>query len=671
MEGQTENRPLAWPAILRHSGHYRSKAYWIGVKNWTDEDSTAWDYYVSMTGPRSPGAQFFTPITTESIAKFEPTTVIVDGDIVQKNPVIVDKIDPELAADRVLYQRYRSNVGIETERWVYAYAHETFDDFHIIKRRMTNTGNIDTDSEIELPGQTLNEVYFANFHRWVGRSQAAWSGTVAQSWGKFNMVDIVGDGHQDYLVDFTAIYLWTGYDPDYSSQYWDNLGSPMINPNRWTTAGDTTGRLAGMSMQGRIVLHADDSPEDSTYRPEIQPASLGWTSSDCLPTCADGISQHDLYEIKILTRENPKILPGGSSRMYPHYADRVEPSGEFWDPTFDAGGGDAGGKTATVAYGPYQLAFGESINIVEAEGAAGLSYEAASHIGAAFKRSGFDRDFRIAFDANGDGIIEDIPWNYDVYKNGSEVQTKNQWFLTTRDSMFQFMYRARDLWEASAGMRKYPIIEPPRPPNLFIVSSKPTSIDLSWETIPGTPDPEQWAIYRTSEYVDNLPYEEIVILPGTARSFIDVNLMRGVDYYYYLQAIGPKTPFDDQGINGTRDGRSLRSGRYFTQTYEPATLQRQPGAQVSDFVIAPNPVNDGPPWPNRVDFLDIPGQCIISIYTEVGELVRKINHTDGTGFETWDLLTTARQQVAAGIYLVHVRDTESGASDSKKLIVLR
>ena len=398
-EGATGNRSIEWPAILRGSGHYRAKAYWIGLRNWEDEFGRTWDYHNARVGPRPDGSTYFRPIETRLTAKWEDTEVIVDGAASFDKIAVVDEVDPSLVADRVLYQKYRTNQGIETERWVYAYSNQIHDDFHIIHRRMTNTGNTDEDDEIELSGQSLEDVYFYNIYRWTGRSQAAWHLSDAQVWGKFSMVDIVGDGNGDYPVDFTATYLWGGNDPNVALD-WNILGSPMLRQLGREAPGDTIGRLAGMSMQGRVVLHADNSTTDRTYvpagydgagNPIGQPATLGWIDTD-EPLNADGQPERDYYELAILTRENPAFVDGGASRMFPHYADRIEPSGEFWSARNDASTGKQGGHASTVAYGPYQMGFEESINIWEAEGAAGLSYDAATQIGAAYKASGFDDD---------------------------------------------------------------------------------------------------------------------------------------------------------------------------------------------------------------------------------------------------------------------------------------
>ncbi len=679
-EGATGNRSVEWPAILRNSGHYRSKAFWVGVKDFTDEFGTQHEYHVSRVGPRPNGEAWFTPLETTLIAKYEDTEVLVDGAPSFDKIAIIDEVDPDLPADRVLVHRYTTTSGVTTERTAFAYVNQVHDDYHIIKRVFTNTGNTDEDDEIELDGQTLNEVMFYNVYRWVGRRQAADHMSNAQTWGKFSMVDIVGDGNEDYPVDFTAIYLWGGRDPNFGGD-WDELGSPMLTQRGTNAPGDTIGRLAGMSMQGRIVLHADESVTDRSYNPDNQPITLGWIDSD-EPLNADGNPPRDYYELGILTRENPRFVDGGASRMYPHYADRIEPSGEFWNAQNDASTGKQGGHAASMAYGPYQIPFGESITVVEAEVAAGLSYDAATVIGRAFKQSGLDPNAMIDYDANGDGVINDVPYDYSVYKNGGERQTKNQWVFTARDSMFQAMIRARDVWSASNDMTTYPILQAPLPPKTFEVFGLPNRIELAWETIAGSPDPVAWEIYRTSDFEDKLPYELVQTLPGSARSYDDVNLVRGVDYYYFIQAVGPDNPVDELGITGTPGGMPLRSGRYFTQTYTPATLKRPPGEQVTDFRIVPNPVNfaandevrflvGGDPFRAQVAFFDIPGNATITVYTETGEFVKRIEHTDGSGDETWNLTTDSRQPISSGIYLVRVVDNESGESDLKKMVVIQ
>jgi len=90
----------------------------------------------------------------------------------------------------------------------------------------------------------------------------------------------------------------------------------------------------------------------------------------------------------------------------------------------DIQGNDGGGAAGFLTYGPYTLAFGEKMKIVQAEGVSGLSREQAIRIGK--------------------------NWFYDenlVLPDGSDASNKdeykNTWFYTGKDSILQTYSRAR------------------------------------------------------------------------------------------------------------------------------------------------------------------------------------------------------------------------------------
>jgi hypothetical protein len=56
-------------------------------------------------------------------------------------------------------------------------------------------------------------------------------------------------------------------------------------------------------------------------------------------------------------------------------------------------------------------------------------------------------------------------------------------------------------------------------------------------------------------------------------------------------------------------------------------------------------------------FYDIPGQCRIEIFSELGELVDVIEHNDGSGDAFWDHTTSSRQVVASGVYIAVITVT--------------
>lgn len=84
-------------------------------------------------------------------------------------------------------------------------------------------------------------------------------------------------------------------------------------------------------------------------------------------------------------------------------------------------------------------------------------------------------------------------------------------------------------------------------------------------------------------------------------------------------------------------------------------------AELKDIKVVPNPylakysslVETGE-GQSALIFNNLPTECTIRIYTLAGELVKTIDHNDGTGAARWNLLSSNQQQVASGIYIYHV-----------------
>ncbi len=703
---------MEWPALLRNSSHFRAKALWLGTKNWTDPNGQQWPYFVARIGPRTAGADVTFPVQNLLLSKTEDTIVEVDGALSFDNVAIIDEVDPSLPADRMVHNIHNTLIGVTVDRRAYGYVNQAHDDYHIIEYVYTNTGNTDDDEDIELPNQTLEDTYFFRIHRWRGSLQGAWTVSGGQVWGKFSMVDVVGDGHADYPISFTSQYLWIGVDPEQQSQ-WDRIGAPLFDANTWSASDDSLGRLAGSTFIGRVTIHADNSPSDPSYIrctqatiDTCQPRTMGFMDSDEALT-ADGSSHEDYYEWGIRTRENPDRIPGGSQHMWPHYADRIEPSGVFWEAKNDASTGKQGGHAVTTAYGPYTLAPGESVRIVVVEGVGGLGFDADYEIGRAYKRGGGGRDAKlIQYDANKDGVITTGTFDYginqvdtdgdgmfDAFGHGVEEMTKNQWVMVSRDSLFVTLQRGMNLYAASNNMSTYPVPEAPHAPSTFSVTGRPDRVELRWTPPAGGPSRTGWALYRTSKWEDFMyvngctedlsiecGYELIASLDAGASSYDDTGLNRGTDYYYYLQAIGQSQPDDPDGITGTPGGFPLRSAQSLTQTYQPVNLKRPPygsSGTVADARVVPNPVNLGSDesirfaQEDRVAFFNIPGDCTIKIYTELGELVHTIEHNDGSGDELWNLTTKSRQLLVSGIYIAVITDNANGEESVLKFTVIR
>ena len=336
-----------------------------------------------------------------------------------------------------------------------------------------------------------------------------------------------------------------------------------------------------------------------------------------------------------------------------------------------------------------------------------MSFDANYKIGRAFKRGGTGQDTKlIEYDANGDGTINDGTFDFglnqldrdgdgmfDAFGHGLERMTKNQWVVTSRDSMLSTLQRGINLYAASDNMSTYPVPEAPHAPTLFGVTGKPDRVEVRWDPPAGGPARVNWLLYRTSKYEDNLyesgctvdlsvecGYELVATLDGGATSYDDSDLNRGTDYYYYLQAVGQPQEVDADGITGTPGGEPLRSAQSLTQTYQPVNLKRPPygsAGNVTDARVVPNPVNLGSDesirftQEDRVAFFNIPGESTIKIYTELGELVHTIEHTDGSGDELWNLTTRSRQLLVSGIYIAVITDNANGDEAVLKFTVIR
>jgi hypothetical protein len=74
---------------------------------------------------------------------------------------------------------------------------------------------------------------------------------------------------------------------------------------------------------------------------------------------------------------------------------------------------------------------------------------------------------------------------------------------------------------------------------------------------------------------------------------------------------------------------------------------------------------------DKLAFYELPGEAEIRIYTELGELVDVLDHSDGSGDEFWDLTTSSRQVVASGLYLAVIKDVVTGEQTVQKFIVIR
>ena len=645
---RTQQDGLRWPGIYRFTDMQAAKSLWIAAANVTDEIGTTYPSRVVHAGPRVSGSGEFFPLRFEMISRRDPPAVFVDGALSAPEAEMAnDNVDPDQIPDVMIVNEANTLLGITMERKIMQFSQEHHDNYHVMEYTFTNTGNTDGDADIELPNQTLEGVYF--FYQWrlsVAKETRYVIGN-GTGWGLNAMLDTRGDGVKPDPPeeDFRAQFVWHGKFPPFTA--YDNIGGPILPqalPAVNIAPTDTLGRLGASQFVGVVTLHADTSPADRSDDPG-QPTTTTWIGSDEPYT-----SQNDAFNPAKMELEYGVITSGHRS---PRHADVVEPSGMdgFLNPTGDPSLGTPGGFSNANGYGPYTLGPGESVRIVMAEGAAGLSREANLAIGRAYRESGANDALAIPFEV--DGAIHSM--------------NKNEWVFTSRDSLFQMFRRAQANFASG-----YAIPPAPAPPAQFEVNGGGDRIAISWQPYASEPLPDSWEIYRARGRFDST-YTLIHTAGSSDTSFDDTIPIRGIDYYYYIVAVTSAN-----NTAGLTPSGPLRSSRYYSQTYTPTRLKRPAGENMADIRIVPNPFNIAsspsvrfPDQTDKLAFFNIPGQCRIEIFTALGEWVDQIEHTDGSGDAFWDHTTASRQIVASGLYIAVITDTETGERAIKKFVLIR
>ena len=73
-----------------------------------------------------------------------------------------------------------------------------------------------------------------------------------------------------------------------------------------------------------------------------------------------------------------------------------------------------------------------------------------------------------------------------------------------------------------------------------------------------------------------------------------------------------------------------------------------------------------------MDFVNLPAECTIKIFTVDGDLVQTLEKNDAaTSRLRWDMLTRSIQAITSGIYLFSVRDHDTGEQIVGKFVIIK
>lgn len=169
---------------------------------------------------------------------------------------------------------------------------------------------------------------------------------------------------------------------------------------------------------------------------------------------------------------------------------------------------------------------------------------------------------------------------------------------------------------------------------------------------------------------------------GIKREFTDTGLMNNVEYYYAVTAFSKP----DTVLDFPSQATSQRSN---SKLVIPGTAAPE---EVGEVAVVPNPYRGdidynamNPPWERpdpsrqrwleqdrRIQFINLPPQSTIKIYTLSGQLVETLEHNNpDQGFEDWNLTSNVNQAVASGIYLFTVKNEKTGNTQTGKFVIIK
>lgn len=148
------------------------------------------------------------------------------------------------------------------------------------------------------------------------------------------------------------------------------------------------------------------------------------------------------------------------------------------------------------------------------------------------------------------------------------------------------------------------------------------------------------------------------------------------NYFYYSYSV---TTYDVDGLESGRANLGAdQTVNLNTTELRPVDSPRQ---NLNEVRVVPNPYVISALWERKrlgdpllgepirdIAFINLPERCTIKIFTLDGDLVKTIEHTNGTGTEFWDIRSNFNQILATGVYFYHIRSA-SGEKIGKFAIV--
>ncbi len=331
------------------------RGLWIGVSNWTNKDNTPYPTYVSAGGFENNAASGFTFKISNKKRVRNRLPIVIVNDVAEVRLLDgrgLSTKSSSIPADERIETIWSTNVGIRVRMRSHAYANHNHNSYIIKEYLFTNDGNADgDDTTIELPGQNLTGVYFGFQYYFIPSGDRGYvEVNQHDDWAAY-----YGNSPGDTLRGL--FYLYDGNSNVRSSS--DDVGDPE----------EISGEFLSPQYPGFGVLHADVSTVDQSDDPN-QPSTVTIKPrSTFAQPLAPPIGNDDMYTELRLGQQFKGSTEDRAA--HPYDSNVIEPVG-------------------LLSFGPYDIPFGESINIVVYDVVGALSVRECINAGRDWKNGNLE-----------------------------------------------------------------------------------------------------------------------------------------------------------------------------------------------------------------------------------------------------------------------------------------
>jgi hypothetical protein len=147
----------------------------------------------------------------------------------------------------------------------------------------------------------------------------------------------------------------------------------------------------------------------------------------------------------------------------------------------------------------------------------------------------------------------------------------------------------------------------------------------------------------------------IADLAASETEYVDTEVVRGEDYYYYIAAVNA------DGVESS--AFQNRTGTSATASDEALAPTRTPSSDWKDaVVVVPNPYHTQASQKysgRRLNFLNLPPYANVHIFTVTGDRVQMLEHDASTGDIDWERQDTfSTMEIVSGVYLYVVEELD-------------